>query len=69
MIEERRIEPPSFGVFDVQYRDGREARNPRTGKPVEVPPQTGPEWYASDLLRDRVEKASEYPEEDQQGRR
>lgn len=62
MEEERRIELRGFDVIDVQYRDGRTARNPRTGEPVEVPPRAVPVWDASDLLRERVEEASEYPE-------
>lgn len=64
MVDERRIELRGFGTFDVQYRDGRTARNPRTGEPVEVPPRAVPVWKASRLLRDRVEEASDYPEED-----
>lgn len=62
MVEERRIELRSFGVFEVQYRDGRTARNPRTGEPVEVPPRAVPVWRASRLLREHVEEASNYPE-------
>lgn len=63
MVEERRIELRGFGVFDVQYREGRPARNPRTGETVEVPPRAVPVWDASDLLCDRVQDASDYPEE------
>ncbi len=32
------IELRGFGTFKVRHRKGRKARNPRTGKPVEVPP-------------------------------
>ena len=35
------IELRGFGTFKVRHRKGRKARNPRTGKPVEVPPRAG----------------------------
>lgn len=35
--EEGRIELRNFGVFEVKRRAARKARNPRTGKEVEVP--------------------------------
>lgn len=64
MVEEKRIELRGFGTFQVQYRKGRTARNPRTGEPVEVPPRAVPVFKASQLLRDDVEEASDYPEEE-----
>jgi nucleoid DNA-binding protein len=35
--KERRIELRNFGVFEVQQRKPRKARNPRTGEKVMVP--------------------------------
>ena len=37
LISDRRIELRNFGVFEVKRRKPRKARNPRTGKAVEVP--------------------------------
>lgn len=37
LVEDGRIELRNFGVFEVKRRAPRQARNPRTGKPVPVP--------------------------------
>ena len=37
LAERRRIELRDFGVFEVQRRRPRKARNPRTGAEVDVP--------------------------------
>jgi len=37
LVRERRIELRNFGVFEVKQRAARRARNPRTGRQVEVP--------------------------------
>ena len=37
LVEEKRIELRTFGVYEVKKRAGRKARNPRTGDPVDVP--------------------------------
>lgn len=37
--EDHRIELRNFGVFEVKFRKGRQARNPRTRQPVNVPPK------------------------------
>ena len=37
LVEEGRIELRNFGVFEVQNRKARQARNPRTGETVMVP--------------------------------
>lgn len=37
LVRERRIELRNFGVFEVKTRAARKARNPRTGRQVEVP--------------------------------
>src|SRR4051794_2182505 len=39
LIRDRRIELRNFGVFEVRLRKARKARNPRTSKPVNVPPK------------------------------
>src|SRR6056297_1729172 len=37
LVNEQRIELRNFGVFEVKQRAARKARNPRTGRQVEVP--------------------------------
>lgn len=37
LVKEERIELRNFGVFEVKLRAARKARNPRTGKQVNVP--------------------------------
>lgn len=37
LVEDRRIELRNFGVFEVKRRAARKARNPRTGRKVDVP--------------------------------
>ncbi len=37
LVEEGRLELRNFGVFQVKARSARKARNPLTGKEVEVP--------------------------------
>lgn len=37
LLEERRVELRNFGVFQVKSRKARKARNPRTGRQVDVP--------------------------------
>ncbi|MGV2341041.1 MAG UNVERIFIED_CONTAM: integration host factor subunit beta [Planctomycetaceae bacterium] len=37
LAEERRIELRKFGVFEVRHRKARRARNPKTGRAVDVP--------------------------------
>ncbi len=36
LVDEHRIELRNFGVFEVKRRAARQARNPKTGEPVEV---------------------------------
>lgn len=37
LLEEGRVELRNFGVFQVKSRKARQARNPRTGRQVDVP--------------------------------
>ncbi len=37
LLEEGRVELRNFGVFQVKIRKARKARNPRTGRQVDVP--------------------------------
>ncbi|MFI5396555.1 MAG: HU family DNA-binding protein [Candidatus Binatia bacterium] len=50
-----RIEIRGFGSFIVKQRQGREGRNPRTGRVVSVPAKRVPFFKAGKELRLRVD--------------
>ena len=50
------IELRGFGTFKVRHRRKRMGRNPKTGKPVEVPARNVPVFQPSSLLRERVDR-------------
>ncbi len=50
-----RIESRGFGSFIVKQRQGREGRNPRTGRIVSVPPKRVPFFKVGKELRLRVD--------------
>lgn len=52
---ENRIEFREFGVFDVQMRAPRTARNPRTLEPVPVPAKPTVRFRAGRLMKQAVE--------------
>ncbi len=43
-----------FGTFSVRRRASRKARNPRTGKPINVPAKKVPKFQAGAKLREAV---------------
>jgi integration host factor subunit beta len=50
-----RIEIRGFGVFTLNYRPARSARNPKTGAAVHVPAKYVPHFKAGKDLRERVD--------------
>jgi len=50
-----RVEIRGFGSFIVKQRQGREGRNPRTGRLVAVPPKRLPFFKVGKELRLRVD--------------
>lgn len=52
-----RIEIRGFGVFQIEERDGRKTRNPRTGAPVMVGPKRSVRFKMGKELRERVRDA------------
>ena len=46
-----------FGVFQIEERDGRKTRNPRTGEPVMVGPKRSVRFKMGKELRERVRDA------------
>lgn len=53
--EGKRIELRGFGVFDVQHRAARTARNPQTNEPIEVDARYVPVFKVSDQLQEAVD--------------
>lgn len=51
----KRVEMRGFGVFFAKYREGRKARNPRTGEEVDVPGKYSPFFKAGKQLRDMID--------------
>ncbi|RIL08652.1 MAG: hypothetical protein DCC75_08350 [Proteobacteria bacterium] len=51
LIEGRDITIRNFGRFYIQARDAREARNPRTGEKIQVPPRRYVHFNSADNFR------------------
>lgn len=49
-----RVEIRGFGSFSIRVRDGREARNPKSGEVVKIPPKKTPFFKTGKELRERV---------------
>ena len=54
LVHGDRVEIRRFGVFDLNHRTPRQARNPKTGEPVAVPAKWVPAFKAGKELRERV---------------
>ncbi len=50
-----KIEMRGFGIFKVEERKPRVARNPKTGQEIRIPARTVPVFKPSDHLKDRVQ--------------
>jgi integration host factor subunit beta len=50
-----RVEIRGFGSFDLNHRQPRTGRNPKTGEQVQVPAKHVPHFRAGKELRERVE--------------
>ncbi len=49
-----RVEIRGFGSFSIRNRDGREARNPKSGALVKIPSKKTPFFKTGKELRERV---------------
>jgi nucleoid DNA-binding protein len=54
LVEEGRIELRNFGVFQVRTRAARKARNPRTGRQVEVPEKFVVTFKSGKIMEQKV---------------
>ena len=61
LVEEGRIELRNFGVFQVRPRAARKARNPRTGRQVEVPEKFVVSFKPGKIMEERVNAISDTP--------
>jgi len=52
--QRKKIEIRGFGIFKVEQRKGRVARNLRTGQEIQVSPRLVPVFKPSDHLKNRV---------------
>lgn len=56
LIDGGRVEIRGFGSFSIRERDGREARNPKSGDVVKIPPKKTPFFKTGKELRERVNR-------------
>ena len=61
LVEEGRIELRNFGVFQVRRRAARKARNPRTGRQVEVPEKFVVSFKPGKIMEGRVNAIGDTP--------
>jgi integration host factor subunit beta len=54
LIQGGRVEIRGFGSFSIRVRDGREARNPKSGDVVKIPAKRTPFFKTGKELRERV---------------
>ncbi len=55
LSEGSRVEIRGFGSFSVREREAREARNPKSGELVKIPPRRTPFFKTGKELRERVD--------------
>ena len=55
LAAEGRVELRNFGIFEVQQRAARKARNPRTGEKVDVPEKYVVTFKPGRVMEQRVE--------------
>ena len=54
LVREGRVELRNFGVFEVQQRAARKARNPQTGNEVDVPEKYVVSFKPGRVMQQRV---------------
>jgi nucleoid DNA-binding protein len=58
LAAEGRVELRNFGIFEVQQRAARKARNPRTGEQVDVPEKYVVTFKPGRVMQQSVENGS-----------
>ena len=59
LVKGEKVEIRGFGNFAVRLRNARKARNPKTGKMLDVPPKKVPRFKLGKELKEMVEKGAE----------
>ena len=54
LIDGRRVELRGFGAFSIRKRDARKARNPKTGKEVQIGERMAIYFRTGKELRERI---------------
>lgn len=54
LVQGERIEIRGFGSFSLRHRPPRLARNPKTGKPIDLPAKIAAHFKPGKEMRDRV---------------
>lgn len=54
LIKGDKVQMIGFGTFEVKSRPARNARNPRTGKEIQIPASKAPVFKAGKALKDKV---------------
>jgi integration host factor subunit beta len=57
LIDGGRVEIRGFGSFSIRHREGREARNPKSGDLVKIPSKKTPFFKTGKELRERVNRS------------
>ncbi len=51
-----KVQLVGFGTFEVRKRTARKGRDPRTGKPIQIPASKAPAFKAGKSFKDAVNK-------------
>lgn len=51
------VRMPGFGSFKITHRPARKARNPQTGKEMDLPASNVPKFQASQKLKDFINES------------
>lgn len=54
---EDKVTIPGFGSFRASHRSARKGRNPQTGEPMTIPPQTVPRFKAGKNFKERLKNS------------
>lgn len=52
--EKKKVDIKGFGTFKVSVRSATEGRNPRTGKPIQIPAKNLPKFRFSKAIKDAI---------------
>lgn len=60
LVDGRRVELRGFGAFSIRKRDARKARNPKTGKEVQIGERMAIYFRTGKELRERINTARDF---------